>query len=357
MKLGILGLPSSGKTSLFNLLTGGTADTTPFGSGKRRANLAVVKVPDDRLDRLAAFYRPKKITPVEIAFVDPGGLPGADRSGERAEELLPHLRDADALVLVLRDFESEIVPAPGGRVDPLADLDEIRSDLIVADLATVEKKLERLEKEKKGGDPAKQREYDLFARARDCLESERRLYSLDLTRDEEKTISNYGFLTRKAMILLRNTGDGASPEEPEALRARAEHMGAPLLSMNALLEREVLDLAEEERAEFYESFDIEGGGRERFIRAAFDSLDLISFFTGGERDCHAWTVRRGSHAPVAAGKIHSDMEKGFIRAEVIPVDDLIALGGEKGAREKGKIRTEGKEYVVRDGDFIIILFN
>lgn len=359
MKTGILGLPSSGKTTLFNLLTGSTADTSPFSRGRLEVNLGEVKVPDRRLDALAAIFQPKKTTYAEISFVDLAGLPGgANRANERAENLIPYLRDADALVLVLRDFESPHAPSPDNRaIDPLTDLDEIRSDLIVADLSIVERKLERLAKEKKSGDPAKTREYELFTRARECLEADKRISSLELSREEAKAFSNYGFLTLKGIILLRNYGEGKSAEAPAALVERAARMGAPLTSMNALLETEVLDFPEEERTTFYEEYGITGDARECFIHAAYESLDLISFFTGGEKDCHAWTIRRGTGAAWAAGKIHSDIERGFIRAEVIPGDVFIDLGSEKAAREKGVMKLEGKEYVVKDGDLILFRFS
>ncbi|MFH1277789.1 MAG: DUF933 domain-containing protein [Candidatus Eisenbacteria bacterium] len=355
MKVGILGLPTSGKTTLYNLLTGSGADTTPFGSGKREANLGVVKVPDDRLERLAVLYGSKKITHAEISFVDLAGIPGDDRAAERAEDLLPHLRDADALALVLRDFESP--HAPGDRVDPAADLGEIRSDLIVSDLSIVEKKLGHLEKEKRSGDPAKVREYELFVRAKECLEGAHRLATLDFTDDEKKQISGYGFLTMKGLILLRNIGEDRPPKAPEALTVRAAQMHAPLVSLNALLEHEVRSLPEEDRETYYREYGIEGHGRSRFIRGAYEALDLITFFSAAPNEARAWPIPRGMNARRAAGKIHTDLERGFIRAEVIELETLIELGGEKHAKEKGKMRLEGKEYIVQDGDVILVRFS
>lgn len=357
MKVGILGLPSSGKTTLFNLLTGSGADTTPFGSGKREANLGVVKVPDERLERLRVLFDSKKITYAEISFVDLAGVPGDDRSAERAEDLLPHLRDADALALVLRDFESPHVPLPEGWSGPLADLDEIRSDLIISDLATVEKKLGHLEKEKKSGDKAKVREYELFVRARECLEGEHRLARLELTEEEQKQLSGYGFLTLKGLILLRNIGEDRSPAAPDPLAARAKQMHVPLVSLNALLEHEVRSLPEEDRETYYEEYGIEGHGRSRFIRGAYEALDLITFFSAAPNEARAWPIRRGLNARRAAGKIHTDLERGFIRAEVIDHETLVALGGEKQAKEKGKMRLEGKDYIVQDGDVLLVRFS
>jgi len=357
MKVGILGLPTCGKSTLFNLLTGSRVETTTFSGGKRGANLGTVKVPDERLYRLTAMHHSKKTTPAEIVFVDLAGIPGApDRTGERAEDLLPHLRDADALALVLRDFDSEQAPAPGGRVDPAADLEEIRTDLIISDLAIVERKLPFLEKEKRSGERAKTREWELLSRAKECLEGERRLASLGLEPEDLRLLGGYGFLTLKGLVVCRNFGENRGVEPPAPLAARAEQLGAALVSINALLEEEVRELPEEEREEFYRTYGLEGHGRSRFIQAAYRSLDLITFFTTGETESHAWPISRGTTAVRAAGKIHTDLERGFIRAEVIPIDVLFELGGEKQAREKGKMRLEGKEYVVQDGDVILVRF-
>jgi hypothetical protein len=358
MKVGILGLPASGKTTLFNLLTGSEADTTPFASGKRGANLGVVKVPDPRLERLASLHRSKKTTYAEISFVDLAGVPGAaERSGERAEDLLPHLREADALALVLRDFDSEQAPAPGGKVDPAADLDEVRADLIVSDLAIVEKKLQFLEKEKRSGERAKVREWELLLKSKECLDGEKRLVSLGFDAEEKRLLGGYGFLTLKGLVVCRNVGDDRPHEAPPALVEKAADLGAELLTMNVLLEKEVRELPEEERETFYKTLGLEGHGRTRFIHAAYDALHLITFLTGGETEAHAWPIPRGTTAAQAAGKIHTDLERGFIRAEVIPYDLLSELGGEKQAREKGKMRLEGKEYVVQDGDVMLIRFS
>ncbi|MBM3320884.1 MAG: redox-regulated ATPase YchF [Candidatus Eisenbacteria bacterium] len=358
MKVGILGLPSSGKTTLFNLLTGSDADTTPFSAGRRGANLGVVRVPDERLAKIADLFGSKKAVPAEISFVDLAGLPGAaDRSGERAEDLLPYLRDADALALVLRDFDSEQAPAPGGRVDPAADLDEIRADLILSDLAVVEKRLPHLEKEKKSGDPSKTREWNLLLKAKECLEGEGRLADLGLDPDEKRMLAGYGFLTLKGILVLRNAGEDRPADPPTALAEKAARLGVPVLSLNALLEWEIRELPEEEREALYESYGIEGHGRRRFIRSAYAALDLITFFTANQNEARAWPIPRGTIAVHAAGKVHTDLERGFIRAEVIPFGVLVELGGEKHAKEKGKMRLEGKEYVVQDGDVMLIRFS
>jgi len=357
MKVGFLGLPTTGKTTLFNLLTGSEADTTPFASGKREANLGVVKVPDDRLEKVAVLYDSKRAVPAEIAFVDLAGIPSGDRAGERAEDLIPYIRDADALALVLRDFDSEQAPAPGGRIDPAAELEEIRSDLILADLASVEKKLARLERELKSGDPDKKREHDLFVRAKEWLDGEKLLSDIDLSDDERRLLSCYGFLTSKGLIVLRNFGEDREGAPPAELAEKAAALGAPLVSMNALLEYEVRELPLEERETFYAEFGLEGHGRTHFIRGAFEALDLITFFTGGTKEAHAWQVPRDTRAVVAAGKIHSDMERGFIRAEVIDFETLAEAGGEKEAKAIGKMRLEGKDYIVQDGDVLLIRFS
>ena len=358
MKVGILGLPSSGKTTLFNLLTGASADTTPFSSGKGEVHLGAVQVPDNRVEKIAAHYASKKATHAEISFVDLAGVPGSGARGAvKAEDLIPHLRDADALALVLRDFESETAPAPGGRVDPAVDLDEIHADLLLSDLAVAEKKLSHLEKEKKGKDPAKVHEYELLSKVKACLDSEKRLASLPFDEEEERLLSGYGFLTMKGVIPLRNFGEGGSADPSAELARKAAALGVPLLSMNALLECEVRELPEEERASFYETFGIEGKGRSRFIHAAYEALHLITFFTAAPTEARAWAIRQGTAAVKAAGKVHTDMEKGFIRAEVIPYETLVELGGVKQAKEAGRMRLEGKEYVVTDGDILQIRFS
>jgi len=358
MKVGILGLPGSGKTTLFNLLTGLSADTTPFGATRREANLGSVKVPDERIERLVALYDPKKTTYTEISFVDLAGLPKAEeRSGGGIDELIPHLRDADALAIVLRDFESSVAPPPLGKVDPVAELEAVRADLILADMSTAEKRLDRLAREKKSGDPEKVKEHALFERIRAALEVERFLSELDIEPAELRLISGYGFLTLKGLLLLQNRGEEAGAEPSAVLTAEAEKIGAPLVAMNTLLEQEVTELPEEERAEFCESLGIEGGARDRFIRGAYEALKLISFFTAGPKEVRAWTVTKGSNAPTAAGKIHSDMERGFIRMEVIPWDVLVELGSEKAVKEQGKMRLEGKEYIVEDGEVVVVRFS
>ncbi len=358
MKVGILGLPSSGKTTLFNLLTGMSADTTPFGAGKREVNLGSVKVPDHRIEKLTKLYEPKKITYTEISFVDLAGLPKPeDRKSGGVDELIPHLREADALAIVLRDFQSDQTPPPLGKVSPLAELEAVRADLIVADLGIAEKKLDRLEREKKSGDKEKVVEYEIFSKLIACLEEERFLSELEFKPNELKRISGYGFLTLKGMMLLQNCGEDDGTSTSSELAAHAEKLNAPLVAMNSLLEQEVAELPEEERAEFCESLGIEGSARDRFIRAAYESLNLISFFTAGPKEVRAWTVTRGSNAQRAAGKIHTDMERGFIRAEVIPHDVLIELGSEKAVKDQGKMRLEGRDYIVQDGDVIVVRFS
>ncbi len=357
MKVGILGLPGSGKTTLFNLLTGLSADTTPFGASRREANLGSVKVPDERIDRLVELYAPKKTTYTEISFVDLAGLPKAEERSSGIDDLIPHLRDADALAIVLRDFESALPPPPLGKVDPAAELDAVRADLILADMGTAEKRLDRLAREKKSGDAEKVREFALFERLHACLEEERFLRKLALEPPEMRLISGYGFLTLKGFLLLQNRGEEGGDEPSVALAGAAKKMNAPLVSMNTLLEKEVIELPEEERAEFCESLGIAGGGRDRFIRGAYKALKLISFFTAGPKEVRAWTVTKGSNAPTAAGKIHSDMERGFIRMEVIPWDVLVELGSEKAVKEQGKMGLEGKEYIVKDGEVVVVRFS
>lgn len=350
-----MGLPSSGKTTLFNLLTGQTADTTPFASGKKEINLGSVMVPDVRIDRLIELNQPKKITHTEISFVDLAGLPNTDdRKG--IDDMIPHLRDADALTLVVRDFENASAPAALGKVNCVSELNSVKSDLIFADLNTAEKRLERLEREKRGGDKDKIREYEIFEKAKEMLENEQFLSEMKLEPHDEKLIVGYGLLTKKRYVVMHNFGEG-SGEIPEELAKEAASMGAPLVSMNTLLEHEVMEIPEEERAEYCESLGIAGDARDKFVRAAYDALNLISFFTAGPKEVRAWTVERGATAQRAAGKIHSDMERGFIRAEVIPFDVMSELETEKAVKEAGKMSLEGRSYIVNDGDVLVIRFS
>ncbi len=368
MRVGLLGLPASGKTSLFNLLTLSKAETGAFASGKAEPHLAVIKVPDARIDRLSAIFQPKKTTYAEIAFVDMAGLAGdpAARRGETADSFKV-LRDTDALVLVVRAFEDDAVPHPHGSVDPARDLEELLTELILADLDLATRRLARLVKEAKN-DARLKKEEAILERVKGALEEERTVRSLALAPDDARAIAGFRFMTEKALLVVANRGEedaaraggaaraGAGGESgergghPDALAAAAEARGLPALEVAVKAETEIAELPEAEQAAFLAEIGVSESGRTRFIRRAYEILDLVSFFTVGPDEVRAWTIRRGTVAVAAAGKIHSDIERGFIRAEVSRHEDVLALGGMKGLKEKGLLRLEGKEYVVQDGD-------
>jgi GTP-binding protein YchF len=364
MDVGIIGLARAGKTTVFNAVTRARAQTG-FGAGQE-PNVGVVKVPDPRLDALAAMYRPRKVTPAEIRYVD---YPAAGAAFGRGEgpggQFLGELRRSDALIHVVRLFDDPSVPHPEGRIDPARDIATLDLELAFADLALIERRLDRLEAElrslRAGERGAGERERALLARLKAALEAERPLRALDLTGDEERAIAGFRFLTRKPLLLLLNLGEAdLARREPLEAEFRAHHAG-PHTDVAALcgrLEMELLELSPEEAAEYRRGLGLgEETGLDRAIRLSYRLLGLLSFFTVGPEECRAWTVRAGATAPEAAGKVHSDMERGFIRAEVVRFEDLAAAGSEAEAKRRGLVRTEGKSYLVQDGDVLHILFN
>lgn len=358
MRVGLLGLPASGKTTLFNMLTAAHAETGIAASARGETHIAVIKVPDPRLDRLSAIFKPKKTTHAEIAFVDMAGLPGepAARRGQTADAFKV-LRDTEALALVVRVFPDASVPHPHETIDPVRDLEELLTELVLADLDLVSRRFERVAKEARG-DARLKAEEAVLARVRAALEREETVRSLDLHAEEARAISGFRLMTDKALLVVANTGEGAAGRDgADALLAAARARGLPGLEVSAKVEAEIADLPEEEQAAFLAEIGVTESGRTRFIRRAYEIQDLVSFFTVGPEDVHAWTIHRGTTAVVAAGKVHSDMERGFIRAEVARHEDVIAMGGWKGLKEKGLLRLEGKEYVVQDGDIAHIRFS
>jgi hypothetical protein len=372
MRVGLLGLPASGKTTLFNMLTASHAQTGAAAT-KGETHLAVIKVPDVRIDRLSAIFQPKKTTYAEIAFVDMAGLAGdpAARRNQTADSFKV-LRDTDALALVVRVFDDPAVPHSHETIDPVRDLDELITELVFADLDLASRRLERLAKEAKN-DPRLKKEETILARVKEGLEAERTVRSLALPPEDARAIAGFRFMTEKAILVVANVGEeeaghgaGAGPggsgtgaaagamagaaSAGGALLAAAAARGLPALAVAARAEAEIAELPETEQAAFLAEIGVAESGRTRFIRSAYEILDLISFFTVGPDEVRAWTIRRGTIALNAAGKIHSDIERGFIRAEVSRHQDVLALGGMKGLKEKGQLRLEGKEYVVQDGD-------
>jgi GTP-binding protein YchF len=342
VKIGLVGFPGSGKSTVFGALTG-MAVETGYGAGK--ANLGVVKVPDARVDALAALYAPKKTTYAEITFSDLGAGKGEglDRT------VLNAMRNVDALCQVLRAFPD----AAGEPGDPLAELTGLETETLLADLEVVEQRVARLAK-----DRSNPRELELMQRVQQALENEQPVRSLELTEEEEKSLSGYALLTNKPLLLVQNVTEAAAADPaPEALARAAEERGLGLVVLSAAVEMDIAQLDASEQGEFLASLGFEEPAVNRFIRAAFDLIDLISMLTAGPDECRAWPVPRGIKAPRAAGKIHSDIERGFIRAEVIRCEDLLRHGSEAKCKEAGALRVEGKEYVVQDGDVVHFRFN
>jgi len=358
MKVGIIGLSSVGKSSLFQLLTG----AAPVAPGSRpEARMGIARVPDPRIEKLAEIYKPKKKTPATVEYVD---VPGVGKGEGSALVDLPALRGVDALVHVVRAFESDMTPHPDGSVDAMRDARMLELELILADLGAVEKRLEKLESNIKKLNKAEDvSERVLFLKMKDVLESEKPLRELELSEEERRRLRNYSFLTEKPILLVVNVGEDQMKDAPALLEKSglatfANAPGRAICAVAATIEAEVAQLRPEDARAFREDLGLAEPGLDRVIRTSYTLLGLISFLTAGEDECRAWTIRRGTKAQLAAGTIHSDIERGFIRAEVVAFDDLVAASGSLPAcREKGTLRLEGKEYIVRDGDVINFRFN
>ena len=348
-RVGILGLPRSGKTTVFEILVQGAGAQAATTSG--REQVAVIRVPDERVDKLSALYRPKKTTHASIQFVDTVAAGhGSARAAAKGPDLFSGVRNCDALLAVVRDFENPAVPAERG-VDAARDLRALESELILNDLAIVETRLDKLERELRVGKKEGEREHTLLTRLKGALESERPLRAEPFDAEEEKRARGFQFLTRKPLLVVVNQGEGDRPALPSA--------GAHTLvvGLRAHLEREVVGLAPEERDPFRRELGIEEDGLSLVIRACYRLLGLISFFTVGPDEVRAWTLADGDTAVDAAGRIHTDLAKGFIRAEVTPCARLLEAGSEAVAKERGWSRLEGREYRVQDGDCVEIRFN
>lgn len=355
MRLGIIGLPQTGKTTLFNALTRGN-QPTGAASGKIEVHTAVVDVPDTRVDKLSAMFNPKKTVYTKVTYVDIAGLDGSAGKNGISGALLNQLTQMDGFIHVVRVFEDDNVPHVRETVDPLRDIQAMDTELVLNDLISVERKLERLAEEKKKGagrDKAVvEREIVLFTRFHEALANETPLRDIEVNGEENKMLSGFGFLSQKPMLIVLNLSEGQKAPEIDYT-----HKNSKLVALQGKLEADIAQLAPEEAVLFLAEYNIEEPSLNRMIRLSYDLLGLQSFFTAGADECRAWTVHRGSTAPEAAGEIHSDLQKGFIRAEVISYDDLMALGGLTEAKAKGKLRLEGKEYIVKDGDVLNIRFN